>query len=67
MSQKAYISILKCIVEDGNLLMLNLSHNVLIMDPKSFKLKQTEEAKLMRKDKMAKFKKQFKMEKQLNQ
>ena len=30
MSQKAYVNILKCIVENNNLLMLNLSHNVLI-------------------------------------
>ena len=30
MNQKAYVNILKCIVINYNLLMLNLSHNVLI-------------------------------------
>ena len=51
MSQKAYIEILKCVVENNNLLTLNLAHNTLIHDPKIF-TSQTEESKAIRKDKM---------------
>lgn len=46
--------------------MLNLSHNVLIQDPKSFKLKQTEEAKAIKKDRLAKFTSQIKADKMQN-
>ena len=35
-TQRTYIEILKVIKENNNLLMLNLSHNQLIIDPKSF-------------------------------
>ena len=52
MSQQAYIAILKCVVENSNMLTLNLSHNVLIHDPKGF---DTEEARAIKQDKMAKF------------
>ena len=63
MSQKAYVNILKCVVENNNLLMLNLSHNVLIHDPKSFATKQTEQAKDMQKDRMAKMNSMIKRDK----
>lgn len=43
MSQHAYIEILKVIVANNNLLMLNLSRNQLIIDPKTF---TTDEGKL---------------------
>ena len=54
MSQRAYVKILKSIVE-SDLLMLNLSHNVLIQDPKSFNSQNTAEARAIQNDKMAKY------------
>jgi Ran GTPase-activating protein (RanGAP) involved in mRNA processing and transport len=51
MSQQAYIDILKCVVENNNLLTLNLAHNTLIHDPKTF-TSETEESKAIKTDKM---------------
>lgn len=45
MSQRGFIEVLKVIVAFGNLTMLNLSHNKLIIDPKSF---ATEEGQIIK-------------------
>ena len=65
MSQTAYIDILKCIVQNNNMLMLNLSHNCLIVDPKAF-TNPTEEEIAIRRDKMAKFKAGLRRDKKAN-
>ena len=52
MSQHAYIEILGVIAANNNLLMLNLSRNQLIIDPKTF---ATDEGKLIKAEKMARW------------